>query len=298
MLLFSALVAGSNSFGKMIAGDIDPAALTAIRFMLAGVLLSAGLAATGRLKPSHYHSPWRYLPLGGAYATFFVLMFHALKLTDPVSTGAIFTLMPFFAALMGWAVSGQRSTALVWGALTLGATGALWVVFGGSLGAALRFELGRGEAYFIIGTAAHAAYAVLVPYLRRGEPVYAVTLGVAVSGALILTLLFWEQLAATPWASLPMRVWLVLFYLAVFAGIGTFSLVTLAAQRLSPAKVTAYTYLTPFWVVLIEMALGNAVPEISVLLGGVPILIALVLLFAETEGGKINPVQNKNQTDQ
>ena len=32
MLLFSLLVAGSNSFGKLIANDIDPAALTAIRF--------------------------------------------------------------------------------------------------------------------------------------------------------------------------------------------------------------------------------------------------------------------------
>lgn len=298
MFLFSALVAGSNSFGKIIAADIDPAALTAVRFALAGALLAAGLAATGRLRRGHYRAPWRYLPLGAAYATFFVLMFHALKLTDPVSTGAIFTLMPFFAALMGWAVSGLRNTALVWGALTLGALGALWVVFGGSPGAALRFELGRGESFFIIGTAAHAAYAVLVPHMRRGEPVYAVTLGVAVSGALILTLMFWPQLVATSWASLPLRVWLTLFYLAVFAGIGTFSLVTLAAQRLSPAKVTAYTYLTPFWVVLIEMTLGNAVPKTVVLLGGVPILIALVLLFAENETGRPTPVWTPNKPDQ
>ena len=100
MLLFSLLVAGSNSFGKLIANDIDPAALTAIRFALAAVLLFSGLLAMGRFQLQHYRAPWRYLPLGAAYATFFVLMFEALKITSPVSTAAIFTLMPFMAALM------------------------------------------------------------------------------------------------------------------------------------------------------------------------------------------------------
>lgn len=286
MLLFAALVAGSNSFGKLIADDIDPAALTAIRFTLAGVILGAGLWATGRLRATHYRAPWRYLPLGAAYAGFFVLMFHALQLTNPVSTAAIFTMMPFFAALMGLAVLRQRNTPLVWGALLLGALGALWVVFGGSLAAMLRFQLGRGEVLFMIGTASHAAYAVMVPHLRRGEPVYAVTLGVAISGALILALLYGGRIVMIDWGALPLRVWMVLGYLAVFAGIGTFSLITLAAERLSPAKVTAYTYLTPVWVVLIEMAMGNTVPHWPVLLGGLPILAALVLLFLEPEERK------------
>jgi len=210
-------------------------------------------------------------------------MFEALKITSPVSTAAIFTLMPFMAALMGWAVSGKQVSRLVWSALTIGAMGALWVVFRGSPAALFRFELGRGELLFMIGTAAHAAYAVLVPHLRRGEPVYAVTLGVAISGALILGVLYLEEILATDWLALPIRVWLVLGYLAIFAGIGTFSLVTLAAQRLPPSKVTAYTYLTPLWVVLLEMGLGKSVPSAIVLLGGLPILAALLILFLETE---------------
>lgn len=213
-------------------------------------------------------------------------MFHALQITDPVSTAAIFTMMPFFAALMGWAAFRQRNTPLVWGALALGAIGALWVVFGGSLAAMLRLQLGRGEMLFMIGTASHAAYAVMVPRLRRGEPVYAVTLGVALNGALILALLYGERIIMIDWAALPLRVWVVLGYLAVFAGIGTFSLITLAAERLSPAKVTAYTYLTPVWVVLIEMTMGNAVPHWTVLLGGLPIFAALALLFLEPKNRK------------
>ena len=283
MLVFSVIVAGSNSFGKLIAGDIDPAALTAVRFALAAVLLGGGLAATGRLNAADFRAPWRYLPLGAAYATFFVLMFEALKTTSPVSTSAIFTMMPFIAALLGWGLFRQRNAPLVWLALMIGAFGALWVVFRGSLSALLGFGLGRGELLYLVGTAAHAAYAVLVPHLRRGEPVYTVTLGVAVSGGVILTVMFFSHITSTNWAALPLRVWIVLAYLSILAGIGTFSLVTIAAQRLSPAKVTAYTYLTPFWVVLMEMGLGHGVPKVAVLLGGLPIILALILLFYESE---------------
>ena len=164
----------------------------------------------------------------------------------------------------------------------MGALGALWVVFGGSAQALGAWHLGTGEMLFMLGTASHAAYAVMVPYLRRAEPVAAVTLGVALSGALILLVLYWPQIWATDWQALPMRVWAVLIYLAAFAGIGTFSLITLAAERLSPAKVTAYTYLTPVWVVIIEMAMGHAIPQPMVLLGGLPIVAALLLLFFET----------------
>ena len=285
MLLFSLIVAGSFSFGKLIAGQIDPAALTAARFALAAGLLGLVLGLTGRLRAAHYRSPWRFLFLGGTYAVFFVLMFEALKTASPVSTAAVFTLMPFFAALLQRGLLGWRSSALVWLALAIGAAGALWVVFGGSLARMLAFRLGRGEALFMIGTLSHAAYAALVPGLRRGEPAYATTLGVALGGALILSVLYLPTILATNWAGLGLLVWATLAYLAVFAGIGTFSLVNIAAMRLPAAKVTAYTYLIPFWVVLIEALSGRGLPHPALLLGGVPIALALFILFLERPGG-------------
>ena len=40
--------------------------------------------------------------LGGLLAGYFILMFEALRLTDPVSTGAVFTLTPIMSAGFGW----------------------------------------------------------------------------------------------------------------------------------------------------------------------------------------------------
>jgi drug/metabolite transporter (DMT)-like permease len=122
--------------------------------------------------------------------------------------------------------------------------------------------------------------------LRRGEPVYSTTFGVMVSGALILFIFFWPSIISTDWSSLGLLVTAIILYLAIFAGLGSFTLVTIASIRLSSAKLTAYTYLIPFWVVFLESALGNGWPNFIVLLGGGVIIIALLMLFSEREINK------------
>jgi hypothetical protein len=47
MLAFSALIAGSFSLGGQIANEIDPAAMNALRFVIAAVAVYAVLAARG-----------------------------------------------------------------------------------------------------------------------------------------------------------------------------------------------------------------------------------------------------------
>lgn len=281
MLLFSFIVAGSFAFGKIIAGDIDPAALTTARFIVAAGVLGLFLGLTGRINHADYRQPWRFFILGALFLLYFILMFEALRLTTALSTSAIFTMMPLAAAAIDRALFKRSSSALVWAALVIGAVGALWVVFKGSWSAFAALSLGKGEVLFFIGTLSHAAYAVFVPRLRRGEPLYATTLGVSIAGAVILILCFWYKIAETNWLDLAILIWGVLIYLAVFATLGTFALLTFAASRLSSAKVTAYTYLTPMWVVLMESALGNGYPALIILLGGIPIAMALWLLFVE-----------------
>lgn len=281
MLLFSLIVAGSFSFGKIIAPDIDPVALTAVRFVLAAGILGIALGVSGRIKFSDYRQPWRFFVLGGLFLLYFVLMFEALKTALPVSISAIFTLMPLAAAALDRIFFRRKTTRLIWIALTIGAVGALWVVFRGSITTIISLSIGYGEILFFIATILHAIYAVLLPKLRRGDPVHATTFGVTAAAAIMLVAFFWPRVLATNWSEMAVYVWAVVLYLAVLATLGTFSLITIAATRLPSAKVTAYTYLTPFWVVLLESLLGNGVPATLVLLGGVPIAAALFLLFVE-----------------
>ncbi|PTW46107.1 DMT family transporter [Rhodovulum kholense] len=281
MLSFSALVAGSFSFGSLIANDIDPVALNALRFLLAGVLIGAAAALGPGLRRRQFRAPWRFLVLGTVFALYFVLMFEGLKTAAPVPTAAVFTLTPVMSAGFGWLFLRQRATPRVAAALAIGGAGALWVIFRADLGALLRFDLGRGEAVFFIGCVAHAAYTPLVRKLNRGEPALVFTFGMMLAALLVLTLYGAPALVATDWAALPPLVWAVLAYLAVCASAMTFVLLQYAALRLPAAKVMAYTYLTPSWVILWEIALGHGAPR-ALVLGGVALtVLALGLLLKE-----------------
>ena len=281
MLAFSALVAGSFSLGVLAAPHIDPGALSVARFVLAGVLVGAAALATTGIPRSAWAAPWRYLVLGGLLAAYFVLMFEGLKTAPAVSAAAVFTLTPLMAAGFGWLFLRQRLTGRMALALAVGGLGALWVIFRADLGALRAMEIGRGEVIYFVGCIAHAAYAPLVRKLNRGEPAVVFTFGMMLAGTLLLGLYAWPAVLATDWAALPGIVWVTLVYVAVAASALTFVLLQYATLRLPAAKVMAYTYLVPSWVILWEIALHGAVPPGLVLVGAALTVLALGLLLKE-----------------
>ena len=281
MLTFSALVAGSFSLGSKAANAIEPAALNAARFALAAVVIGAVVAATGKARAVHWRAPWRYLVLGGLFGIYFVLMFEGLKTAPAVSAAAVFTLTPILAGGFGWLVLRQVTTPRMALALAIGAAGAVWVIFRADLSALASFEIGRGEAIYFVGCIAHALYTPLVRKLNRGEPAVVFTLGTLIAGCLLLTVYGWSDIMATDWLNLPAIVWITLVYIAVFASAATFVLLQFATLRLPSAKVMAYTYLTPSWVIVWEILLGNGAPGGMILIGVALTILALYLLLRD-----------------
>lgn len=281
MLAFSALVAGSFSLGARAANLMDPAALNAVRFLLASALLWAAAMAGPGLSARDFRAPWRHALLGAIFAVYFVLMFEGLKTAEPVSAAAVFTLTPVMAAGFGWLLLRQVLTARIALALAVGAAGAVWVIFRADLDALRALRIGRGEAIFLVGCAAHALYTPLVRKLNRGEAPLVFSLGVMVAGTVVLALWGARELFAVRWAALPAIVWVTIVYTAVFATAATFVLLQYAALRLPSSKVMAYTYLTPSWVLLWEIALGGTAPGMLVLAGVGLTMLALALLLKD-----------------
>jgi drug/metabolite transporter (DMT)-like permease len=281
MLAFSALVAGSFSLGAMAAPFVDPAALTVLRFALAGAMVGAVALATTGIARATWVAPWRYVLLGGLLSAYFVLMFKGLQTAQPVSTAAVFTLTPLMAAGFGWLFLRQITTLRMGIALMLGAAGALWVIFRADLSALWRFHVGAGEITYFWGCVAHAVYAPLVRKLNRGEPAVVFTFGMMVAGFVILLIWGGGAVLATDWAALPRIVWLCLIYVSVFASAVTFVLLQYATLRLPSAKVMAYTYLVPSWVILWEIGLGHGAPPLLILAGVAMTTLALLLLVKD-----------------
>ncbi|GAA5073198.1 DMT family transporter [Roseibacterium beibuensis] len=281
MLAFSALVAGSFSLGGQIANEIAPTALNAIRFVIAAAAIWAVVRVRGGVPGFAWAAPWRYLILGGFFAVYFVTMFEGLKTAPPVSAAAVFTLTPVMSAGFGWLMLRQGVNPRIVAALGLGAVGALWVIFRADWAAFTAFEVGRGEAIFFWGCVAHAAYTPAVRWLNRGEPVLVFTFLTLSACAGILLVYGAGEIRATDWLGLRPLVWVTLIYVALIASSTTVFLVQYASMRLPSAKVMAYTYLTPSWVLLWELALGQPVPPAMVLVGVVLSFGAVALLLKE-----------------
>ena len=283
MLLFAAIVAGSFSVGGLIANEIAPTVLNAARFALAAAVIGALVAVGPGLRRRDFAAPWRHLILGALFAGFFVAMFEGLKTADPVSIGAVFTLTPLMSAAVARLLVGQRITPRLALALPLAGAGAAWVIFRADLDAVLAFQIGRGEAVFLVGCACYALYAPMVRKVHRGEPILSFTLLTFAAGVLVLVASGWNDLFATQWHELPWLVWLGLAYLAFLASALSFLLIQFAALRLPAAKVMAYTFLTPSLVILLEAMIGHGLPN-PLVLPGVGLTIAgLVLLLKDEE---------------
>jgi len=281
MLLFSILVAGSFSLGVLIANDIAPMALNAVRFGIAAVVIGAVAGLSGKLRRHHFRAPWRYLVMGALFASYFVLMFYGLQTADPVSASAVFTLTPVLSGVFGYLLLRQITTPRMALGLGIGAAGALWVIFRADLAALRAFDIGRGEMIYFVGCVAHAIYTPVVRKLNRGEPAIAFTFGTLIAGALVLLVVGWGDIRATQWNALPMLVWVGIFYVAIFASAVTFVLLQFASLHLPAAKVMAYTYLTPSWVIVWQVALGNPAPSGLILVGIALTVVALVLLLED-----------------
>jgi drug/metabolite transporter (DMT)-like permease len=279
MLGFSILIAGSFSLGSMVANDISPIALTAVRFVLAAFIVGSIALFSGSIARKELTASWRYFVLGGTFSLYFILMFEGLKTASPVSAVAVFTLIPAMSCWLGFVVLGQMVSGRTLLAVVIGATGSLWVVFRADFLALTMSSVGRGELIYFVGCVAHAFMPILFRGLNRGENPVMVTFGLLVSGALILCLFGAGEIIQTDWKGLPSLVWITIFYVAFFATAVTSVCLQFASMHLPAANVMAYTYLTPTWVLLWEILLGHDMPPFwiwgGVLLTAVSVIVLL-----------------------
>jgi drug/metabolite transporter (DMT)-like permease len=147
----------------------------------------------------------------------------------------------------------------------------------------LGFDIGWGEVIYFVGCVAHALYTPLVRQLNRGEHVVMFSFGTLVAGAILLLIYAAPQIVATDWMTLPSIVWITLIYVSVFATTSTVILLQFATLRLPSAKVMAYTYLVPSWVIVWEIVMGNGVPS-ALVLGGVALTVLALWMLLRDEG--------------
>ena len=86
------------------------------------------------------------------------------------------------------------------------------------------------------------------------------------------------EIVTTNWSAVPPFVWAVILFLAIGPTAICFFLVQFASLHLPAARVIAYGYLTPAFVILFEAAVGHGWPTLSVVAGRLVIVVGLIVL--------------------
>ena len=249
MLLWALIVGSSFPAVGLMSEELPPLLLTAIRFTVAALAL---LPLVWR-QSGH----WPTLPglalyafMGLSLAGFFGTMFWAAHRTSALSMATLYVSVPLLAYFLGRTFNVERPASQLLGILILGAAGALGLAWAEAGGQPTELQFGLAEAAFFIGCIASALYPVLSKLgLNQGwlSPSAELrTFWSLLTGGVLVGLfgLFWED--ARLLISLTITDGLVLLYLGLFSSGITFWLTQRATTELTPAAVTAYSYLVPF----------------------------------------------------
>lgn len=278
MLLSATLVSTSFIVGAAITEALDPALLTLIRFTIAAIIFGPIVHFRYGLHFS-FSLLVRCAFISGCMVCFFCAMFLSLRYTSALNISVIFALVPSISCFYAFFLLKERLMKEQFIALFCGLIGVLWVVFGGDVVRLLTMQWNHGDLIFLGGCFFMGLYAPLVKILHRGESMAVMTFWVLVTGAIWLFLYTGTDLLTVSWTTVPTFVWAGIAYLAVFTTIITFFLTQYSVLFLGPTKVTAYSYLYPGLVLILNFIVGNGLPPMKVIPGVLVIVAAMFVLM-------------------
>ena len=249
MLLWALIVGSSFPAVGMMSEGLPPLLLTAIRFAIATLAILPLVWGKSDRWPS-LPGLALYAFMGLSLAGFFGTMFWAAHRTSALSMATLYVSVPLLSYFLGRTFGVERRAIQLLGILALGATGALGLAWAESGGQPAELQFGLAEAAFFVGCLASALYPVLSKWgLNHGwlSPWAELrTFWSLFTGSVLVGLLglIWED----PQLLIPLTLTdgLLLLYLGVFSSGMTFWLTQRATAVLTPAAVTAYSYLVPF----------------------------------------------------
>ena len=278
MLLSATLVSTSFIVGAAITEALEPALLTLIRFVIAASIFGPIVHYKYGLHYS-FSLLLRCALISGCMVSFFCAMFLSLRYTTALNISVIFALVPSISCFYAFFLLKERLMKEQLIALFCGLIGVLWVVFGGDVIRLLTMQWNYGDLIFLGGCFFMGLYAPLVKILHRGESMAVMTFWVLVTGALWLFAYTGRDLLTLSWGDVPLFVWAGVSYLSVFTTIITFFLTQYSVLFLGPTKVTAYSYLYPGLVLVLNFLLGNGLPAGEVIPGVLVIVAAMFVLM-------------------
>lgn len=278
MLVAVALVAGSFPIAASLVQVMDARLLLFIRFSLATLVFTPVVIYRFGWQWPNRREVVLYTALSLCNIGFFMGMFVSLQYTSAIRTSALYTLMPLFVAIIDYCLNRQRISLLNSSALLFAAAGAFWLcLYNAGTGFSFtQWQWNKGDGIFVIGCVAMAFYMPILKRYSSGQPAMKMTFWTLLFSAVILLIICLPIMGDLTVETIT-RAWEGILYLAVACTLITFFLMQYSTLNIGATKSSAYSYLTPVYVILISVVLGQA-QDFWALLPGVFVILTAIFV--------------------
>ena len=210
-----------------------------------------------------------------------------LDMTTPINSSIILSTNPIFAFVFAALILRERITFLKGIGLAIGLSGVLLLILQNGTP-----DLGSstflGNVYTLVNTISWAFYTVIIKrMLEKYHPV-TVMKWTFLFGMLTNIPVGYHQWSTMDWSSIPVKAWLEIGFVIVFATYLGYLLITFGLRRLSPTIVSTYTYMQPIIAAYLATLMGQ--DHIDVVM-----IVATLLIFS---GVFVVSIQRKSKLSQ
>jgi drug/metabolite transporter (DMT)-like permease len=248
-MLLVCLIWGLNfSLTKFALAEIPALPFTAIRFVLASLLLALVLRLVEKSGPADSSGLKRLVILGLVGNTAYQLVFTiGLSRTTATNSALILSTVPTVVALLAGALGLERITSKMWMGIVLGTVGVILVI--ATRGVGFDRQTLPGDLLTVCAVVCWAGYTVGLRRVPAGITPLRVTAITTVAGTPILLLAGIPGMLRLDWAAVSASAWLSLGYAAVLSLVVAYLLWNRSVKAVGGTRTAIYMCITPLFAV-------------------------------------------------
>lgn len=277
MLLVVFFWAGNFTAAKIAFNDhLDPAAFTALRFVLATVVLWAIVRWAEGPAPLPPGAFWPLVVLGVVGNTIYQVCFMAgLQRTSATKSSLILAGMPALVTLTAGVLGIERVTTMQRIAVLVATVGVVVVILG--RGGSIDSGFATGELLLLGAVFTWAVYTLMLRHWTLKMSALNITAWTMYTGTPGLVLIGIPALRHTDWHGVSAGAWVGLLYSALLSLVGAYVLWNRGVALLGAARTVVYNTVVPLVATVIAMIALHERPGLIHIAGGALIVSGVLL---------------------
>lgn len=259
MVLVTLIWGGNFSVSKFALTHLPVLSFSAIRFLLASILLWAIVRMVEPPTAISSSTLWRLIGLGIIGNTAYQIAFMTgLTMTTATNSSLLVASTPMVVVLLGVLFGVERPTGAVWGAVVIGTAGVVLIVLSKGGGAAFGDSTVRGDLLTFGAVVCWAVFTIGVRALKAEITPLRLTAIATTAGTPGLVLLALPELPTVAWHTLPRSVWTAIGYASVLSIVLAYIIWNAMVRQVGSARTALLGMMVPLWAALIAaLTLGE-----------------------------------------